>query len=556
MSGLALIYQPEGYDPAARMMGRQVASAGLLKALARHWPTTRLTAVGPAEAAGPLAQRLQGFSGRRWEVRAIGAGNTAALTEAGTLYRPDPVLADEASLRAAVDPAGWSIVGITHTVSSLAAERALAALPCSLVEPWDALICTSSAVKGVVEGQLVAAADLLSARLGAPISPTPCALPVIPLGVHPDEFETESPPQQAARRRRRAELCLDDDVTVALFVGRLVFHAKANPYPLFTALQAAAQSSGRRFALVLAGWSPNEAIRAAFVEGARALCPQVPVHLLDGRDPAVRREVWALGDLFISLVDNIQETFGLTPVEAMAAGLPVIVSDWDGYREAVNDGVEGFLIPTVAPPPGAGALLAQRHVLGLDGYDRYIGAVAQSVSVDASAAAARLVQLAADPALRRRMGAAGRARVAAHYDWARVLRRYEALFAELAEVRRAAGSHRRRAHPLHADPFTRYAAYPTAHLGPATRVVAAPGLSFVQVRQVLTLRLLAIAPELLLDEGAQRRLWTALGAGSLRVDQLLQTVCGAPDDPAGLRTIVHLSKAGLVALEGVVAVRV
>jgi hypothetical protein len=57
MSGLALIYQPEGYDPAARMMGRQVASAGLLKALARHWPTTRLTAVGPAGAAGPPAHR-------------------------------------------------------------------------------------------------------------------------------------------------------------------------------------------------------------------------------------------------------------------------------------------------------------------------------------------------------------------------------------------------------------------------------------------------------------------------------------------------------------------
>jgi len=25
------------------------------------------------------------------------------------------------------------------------------------------------------------------------------------------------------------------------------------------------------------------------------------------------------------------ETFGLTPIEAMAAGLPCLVSDWDGY---------------------------------------------------------------------------------------------------------------------------------------------------------------------------------------------------------------------------------
>ena len=58
---------------------------------------------------------------------------------------------------------------------------------------------------------------------------------------------------------------------------------------------------------------------------------------------------WASADLFLSLVDNPQETFGLAPVEAMAAGIPVI-GDWDGYRFTVSDGVEGFRIPTLAPP--------------------------------------------------------------------------------------------------------------------------------------------------------------------------------------------------------------
>ena len=28
----------------------------------------------------------------------------------------------------------------------------------------------------------------------------------------------------------------------------------------------------------------------------------------------------------------------------MAAGLPVVVSDWDGYRDTVRDGVDGFRI--------------------------------------------------------------------------------------------------------------------------------------------------------------------------------------------------------------------
>jgi glycosyltransferase involved in cell wall biosynthesis len=77
-------------------------------------------------------------------------------------------------------------------------------------------------------------------------------------------------------------------------------------------------------------------------------------------------------DLFISLADNIQETFGLTPVEAMAAELPVLVTDWDGYRETVRDGMDGFRIPTWMPPPTFGQDLAVGYALGLLSYDQYV----------------------------------------------------------------------------------------------------------------------------------------------------------------------------------------
>lgn len=60
----------------------------------------------------------------------------------------------------------------------------------------------------------------------------------------------------------------------------------------------------------------------------------------------VRFAVWKVADGFTSLSDNIQETFGLVVVEAMASGLPVVASDWNGYRDLVVPGETGWLVPT------------------------------------------------------------------------------------------------------------------------------------------------------------------------------------------------------------------
>ena len=62
--------------------------------------------------------------------------------------------------------------------------------------------------------------------------------------------------------------------------------------------------------------------------------------------PDERNTVYASADIFVSLADNPQETFGLAPLEAMATGLPVVLSDWNGYRDLVEHGHSGYLIPT------------------------------------------------------------------------------------------------------------------------------------------------------------------------------------------------------------------
>ena len=123
---------------------------------------------------------------------------------------------------------------------------------------------------------------------------------------------------------------------------------------------------------------------------------------LDGKNQDVVRCCWAAADIFLSLVDNPQETH--RSVEAMAAGVPLVVR-WDGYRYTVTDGVEGFLIPTLAPArPSQGEELALNHDHGLTSYQDYVGSVAQHVAVDTEAAGIAVARPAEDLELRQRMG--------------------------------------------------------------------------------------------------------------------------------------------------------
>jgi hypothetical protein len=259
---------------------------------------------------------------------------------------------------------------------------------------------------------------------------------------------------------------------------------------MYQALQQAAQAAqaqGRPVVLVECGWHANEFIAKAYADAAQQACPAVRVVTLDGRDAGQRRTAWAGADVFCSLSDNIQETFGIVPIEAMAAGLPVVVSDWDGYRDTVRDGVDGFRIPTVMPQAGLGTDLAWRHAVEIDTYDMYCGHTCMMVAVDVQATAQAFTRLFESPDLRRRMGEAGRQRAREVYDWAAIIPRYEALWAGQDGLRRSQGANLppRLAHPWPArmDPFHAFAVYPTRHLTPKTMLtLAEPSVQAAQER--------------------------------------------------------------------------
>lgn len=185
-------------------------------------------------------------------------------------------------------------------------------------------------------------------------------------------------------------------------------------------------------------------------------------------------------------MDNIQETFGLAPVEAMAAGLPVVVTDWNGFRDTVEDGVTGFRIPTVMG--GNGNPIAMRYQMGADDYNAYLRGTSQAIAMDIGAAADAYYRLAEDANLRRQMGEAARLRARRVYDWSAIIPQYLALWDEQARIRAKAREFAplvpgRQPAPTRPDPFMLFADYPTYRLDPKQRVTLVPGANLDLLRQ-------------------------------------------------------------------------
>jgi glycosyltransferase involved in cell wall biosynthesis len=367
---------------------------------------------------------------------------------------------------------------------------ALANLITAPVQPWDAVICTSTAVKDNVSRLLQAQVDYLKGRLGITALVLP-QLPVIPLGIHTVDF-TYTADQKAAAR---TALGVPSDALVVLFMGRLSFHAKAHPLAMYQALELAAKSTGKPVVLVECGWHANTFIQKAYADAAQLACPSVRVLTLDGRKAEDRQTAWAGADVFCSLSDNIQETFGIVPIEAMAAGLPVVVSDWDGYKDTVRDGVDGFRIPTLMPQAGLGGDMAHRHALEIDTYDMYCGHTCSLVAVDVAAAASAFEKLFNNPALRRQMGEAGQKRAQQVYDWKTIIGQYEALWATQTELRIAGAKDLKPlAHPWPArmDPFHAFASYPTQSLTPQTLLTLVDADAPSAIQRAMAYRQLAM----------------------------------------------------------------
>ncbi len=124
--------------------------------------------------------------------------------------------------RNTVNPAAFSVMGVTFTLSSNGATDQVADLILPPFKPWDAMICISQCALDFATRLQDEVRAWWSAQTGATRFNNP-QQPVIPLGVDCPAFT----PQPAQRSLARDALGLAGDETVFLFAGRLSFHAKA-----------------------------------------------------------------------------------------------------------------------------------------------------------------------------------------------------------------------------------------------------------------------------------------------------------------------------------------
>ena len=217
------------------------------------------------------------------------------------------------------------------------------------------------------------------------------------------DVERYRPMPQAAAR---ASLGLDPDAEFIVYVGRVIprkdIRNIVRALPHLNAAREARGNQARPLLLIVGGETTEPSVAAT---------PEIGVLQALARDMGVADQLRFVGrrqpaDLFrwysaadVAVTTPWYEPFGLTPLEAMACGTPVIGAAVGGIAFTIADGETGFLVPPRYP----------------------------------RALAARLDLLLDNPPLRQRLGSAGVARVVQFFSWPRVGAETAALYDRVLE---------------------------------------------------------------------------------------------------------------------------
>jgi D-inositol-3-phosphate glycosyltransferase len=453
------------------VVGADVASNDLVRALVAHGRFSQLRFLAQPDM-GPLVER---------SLEAIFAGSEKAKRKRQVLElqrlaeqrdapsRPHVLQSWEAAagslayLRRHFFGESLPVVRLMHSISYPSMLHSTFLEMLLDMGPFDSLICTTPAARDAARNILESTRDRFNREFKAKTA-LRGRLDVIPLGVDLERF------RPVPKAEVRDQLGIRRDAFVILWLGRFSIADKMDLNPLVHLFADLRKRNPEKDLLLLLCGSFEVLGYTKILEGlaqAHGLGGSFRIARNVGDVETGARELWfQAADVFVSPADNMQESFGLTPVEAMACGVPQVVSDWDGYRHTVRHGETGFLVPTYWSRCDGDLT----RFSGMMDWKCEHFSLAQSVAVDPFRFRDSLQALIANGALRERMARASRRRAQAVFGWKVVVRQYEDLWCELVRAGRAS-----RSRPCAVD-YRRpeycefFGHYPTTHLSPGTRL--------------------------------------------------------------------------------------
>ena len=290
--------------------------------------------------------------------------------------------------------------------------------------PCDSLICTSRACRDAVIHLFEFAAEEFARDYGVRLR-YEGRLDLIPLGVDTVRLRPRD------KREARRKLKLPKDAFIILFLGR-ISSFKADLYPFVQVFEALLQRNPHRQLMWIIAGSDDKDYTQRLLEYCRPFGIHEKIKVILNVSDEVKEQLVPAADVFVSPVDTLQESFGLTPIEAMACGVPQVVPDWSGYRDTVVHGETGFLVPTYWTEchrdlRESGTLLWAYDLLS----------VSQSVAIDLKKYTEFIQALIDNEHLRCEMARCSRERAVRMYSAKSVVDQYEQLWEELSQIARS-----------------------------------------------------------------------------------------------------------------------
>jgi len=334
------------------------------------------------------------------------------------LHHENPALVDYHYIRSITE----RLIPISCVVHSASSHLVSLYLLLALLSPTrscDAIFCSSRALLESLQKHF----SCLRERAGTG-RVMESSFYEVPFGIDLRRFRVRN------RERMRRKLALPESAFIAGYVGRLTAENKMDLIPFLQVIKRLLdETAGRNIHFVAVGREQQRGYLSLLRKEAGRLGISRKVTFVTGHANADIPFYYNAFDVFVSPCDNVQETFGLTILEAMASGIPVVASDWDGYRDTILHGETGYLIPTYWSE-AALPISQAYHLEGMLGTYLRLG---QSVAVDISRYAGALRLLMENRDLRCAMGRKARAVMEAGYGWERVIGRYEAIWEECSK---------------------------------------------------------------------------------------------------------------------------